>query len=342
MHHGQDWSAATAQTVGRLIREAEAIGFNIGTQNGRGLTTLEQALSEGDEDGSIQVVKALMTAGLDLPPTALLHAAESCNGLNCEQLDFVLNRHEHGLMRDEKAVIEAISVCALKGAIAALASLYERRPIAQLFGAGNDTGMTASHFAADGGQRDVLSWLQQHQVLSHGEDGAGCSPLGWAIRSGSRECMRFLLGIPETPLQIRQGRLAGASVLYFGIRGETHDGASRLAYLLSGDLEPGHERFPSLHGARVLNAAAEATGDTLLHAAAERGDYEAVFSLLRAGAASLRNRQGRYPHDVAREHLRQLDAETSEKPNVFLVRTMEAIIAQLDSPVAGRAEQASY
>src|SRR5690242_9293851 len=109
---------------------------------------------------------------------------------------------------------------------------------------GDDNGMTASHFAADGGQRDALAWLRHHGALSHAEDNGGCSPLGWAIRSASRSCMGFFLGMSETKLLVRRGPLTGTPVLYFGLRGETHDSASRLAYLLSADLERGNERFP--------------------------------------------------------------------------------------------------
>lgn len=333
MHHGPDWLAAAVETIKRLLGEAESVGLDIDTRNEEDRTAFEEALSEGGEDG--QVIEAFRLAGLNLPRTALPRAAESCNGANSEKLDVVLSSSYNSRCvpsEDEKFIVEAICTSAFLGSVPALESLHKHSSTARFFAFKDEHGATAAHSAADGGQREVLRWLQQHGALCYSEDEVGRSPLGYAIQSNSRECIAFLANAPEAPLLIERGPLAGISVLYFGLRSNTRNGGCGLAYLLASDLEAGQKRFPRLHCSAVLNAAVATTGDTLLHVAAGRGDYDAVFSLLRAGAAMARNHRGMYPLDVAQQRLGQVGTEMVEKREAFFMRSLEAIIAQLASP----------
>ena len=185
------------------------------------------------------------------------------------------------------------------GALAAVRALVEQFG-SPILSCRNDRLETPMHWAVTSGILSMVKYLISENAPSSELDADGIPPIGRALLLQHDEIASLLL-TAGLDLIIPSGPYKGSSVLSFAISGRSSNSISMLGFLLSGDLDKDKPaRFPLLHDRTVLDARNERSGNTLLHDAASSADYDAVFSLLRAGARwDTRNNAGRAPKDEA-------------------------------------------
>ncbi|HET9643326.1 MAG TPA: ankyrin repeat domain-containing protein [Burkholderiaceae bacterium] len=144
---------------------------------------------------------------------------------------------------------------------------------------GNIEGKTSLHFAAEGGNPEIIQLLMTSRVDIDEPTNDGCTPLMMAACAGRADAVRTLLDLGavssfETPGAVTAFHLAGVG------------GNPTVIELLKDSV--GSVDTPT------------ANGDTALMIAAEHGNFDAARKLLELGAeASLRNMAGKTPLDIA-------------------------------------------
>jgi len=319
---------AASETIQILLKAAKEQGIDPNALNDDGLTAIEVALEEPGEDSYL--IKAFLDNGFSLPDRAVLHAvvASSRNELNNSNLDITLVLGAKLEILNEDG-LNALHFSAQCGALAAAKRILQVQGADSLGRQRDNDGKTPLHWSASTDYCKVLELLISHGAELDVEDDDGVSALGLAIDRGSTECIIYLLR-KGAQIMLQQGPWAGSSILIFAISKDPEDSKSMLSFLLSGNVDEDEPRkFPQFHVPEVLDARDTSNGDTVLHRAAAAGDYEGVFSLLRAGASpSLRNLAGHTPWEGARLRLESFPASVTFK-DILLRQRLETVLSHM-------------
>jgi len=319
---------AASETIQVLLKAAKERRMDPNSLNDDGLTAIEVALEEPGEDGYL--IKAFLDNGFSLPDRAVLYAvvASSRNELNSSTLDMVLALGARLEVLNEDG-LNALHFSAQYGALAAAKRILQVQGADSLVRQRDNDGKTPLHWSASTDHCKILELLISHGAELDVQDNDGVSALGLAIERGSTECIVYLLQ-NGAQIMLQQGPWAGSSILIFAVSKDPEDSKSMLSFLLSGNIDEDEPRkFSQFHVPEVLDARDTSNGDTVLHRAAAAGDYEGVFSLLRAGASpSPRNLAERTPWEGARLRLESFSAPVTFK-DILLRQHLETVLSHM-------------
>ncbi|KAI9779802.1 MAG: hypothetical protein M1816_003338 [Peltula sp. TS41687] len=329
--HGSSYQGAASEVIQVLLGAADHSSFDVNAIDETGLTAMEVAIEEPGEDDHI--VKAFLDCGFSLPYRAILHAALSCalDEINASKVDLVLSCGAI-LTAVDKDGLNVLHLSAQHGSLAAVRRILREPGAQDLVQSRDNEGKTPLHWAAATGRTKILEVLIEAGADLEARDLYSVPAVGLAIEMGSSECATHLLH-KDAEIWLQEGPWSRSTILNFAVSADLEDPKSMLSFLLSADLnEEERPRFARFHDQAVLNAQDQRNGNTVLHRAAACGDFEGVFSLVRAGASlDVRNSQGRVPLQEA-ERERNLLIIPTDIEGILLRQRLDRVLQYLTPP----------